>query len=352
MKKVVFILSTLLLISNVYSMSLLERVKSIKQKIWIEGNNVSLSSNKEEVEIKHNWDQIPTAIILHHSATPQSNDYDKELSAVNKSHAKRVHWLQPSNQLRDDYPDISYHYIIFPDWHIEQTRRETRVWWATQENNDWYIQILLLGDFRYYPPTEEQYKSLNEKIADIQTRWNIWSIRWHWQEEWESTACPWPLFDYLRVDQIKKRTPDKPKIEWDLLGHFRITSYYSPTLDQDRTFFSHKLGRRRTMKEEVEMQCWWNDSLSLEENIQWCKHPANWMEYLPEHAGSHVACPKELPKETKLTIEWYWDVTCVDRWWSIVWKQIDMWQWYWTTGLNNIEKWLLWVPQYANIYIK
>lgn len=154
------------------------------------------------------WLQVPNGIILHHSATPANNDYDKTLKAINRWHSKRVHWLQPKNW-NTDYPEISYHYVIFPDWHIVNTRSDNIIWRATQENNNWVIHILLVGDFRTEKPTDLQYTSLNKQITTLQSKYVINSITGHWQEEWEATACPWPLFDYMKVDQIKKRTPVK-----------------------------------------------------------------------------------------------------------------------------------------------
>jgi len=108
------------------------------------------------------WLQVPNSIILHHSATPANNDYDKTLTAINRSHAKRVHWLQPNNQLQDQYPDISYHYVIFPDGHVFESRREKVIWRATRENNNWVIHVLLVGDFSKEKPTDRQYFIINE----------------------------------------------------------------------------------------------------------------------------------------------------------------------------------------------
>ena len=40
---------------------------------------------------EQNGDQVPTKIVIHHTATPANNEYKKTLNAINRSHAKRVH---------------------------------------------------------------------------------------------------------------------------------------------------------------------------------------------------------------------------------------------------------------------
>lgn len=61
-----------------------------------------------------------------------------------------------------------------------------------------------------------------------------------------------------------------------------------------------------------QINCWWD-----------CKKTANWT-YLADNAKSKVwklaACPRQFGFWTKLEIQWYWIVTCVDRWWLITLK--------------------------------
>lgn len=306
----------------------------------------------DEVQWAWSWDQwtqAPTKILIHHSATPWSNDYTKVLRWINSAHAKRVHGTQPSNQIRDDFADISYHYVIFPDGHIEQTRRETRIWRGTRENNKDTIHILLIGNFNDENPSDAQYDSLNSKITDIQTRRSIGSIKGHGQNDGEHTACPWDHFDYMRVDQIAKWTPVSQTGNY--LWVFKMTSYYSPQANQSHYFYSHTLKRVRTVEEEIKMNCWYKTDKSLERNVEQCKYPANGMELLPDHAWKMVACPGELKLGTKILIEGYGEVTCVDRGSAIGSNRLDFWSWYGDTGLNNIEKGVLWIPKTAKVYL-
>ena len=276
------------------------------------------------------WYQIPKSIIIHHSATPASNDYDKALTAINRSHAKRVHWLQPSNQLQDKYPDISYHYVIFPDGHIEQTRREIRVGWATRENNDWVIHILLIGDFSKEKPTNEQYKALNDKISDIQTRYSIWSITWHGQEDWEHTTCPWPLFDYLRVDQVKKRTEAAQPTDPNYLGTFHVTKYYSCDPAQTK-----RLSREKNTGQDNYEACNKRQFNGDIDNTQ----PKRWARFTNADAWLSVACPPGIKGWTKLRIEWYDPiVTCRDVWSAIKNKRLDLYVGIGDRAIENYTK--------------
>jgi len=49
-------------------------------------------------------------------------------------------------------------------------------------------------------PTEAQYKALNELINSIRAEYWKLPIYWHWQLEWEATACPGKMFDYSRIE--------------------------------------------------------------------------------------------------------------------------------------------------------
>lgn len=80
------------------------------------------------------------------------------------------------------------------------------------------------------------------------------------------------------------------------------------------------------------INCWWDCSTTA----NWTKlGPDDWMEW------KLAACPRQFPFWTKLEVQWYWIVTCVDRWWLITLKwdinsrcnessmnRLDIYTWY------------------------
>ena len=283
------------------------------------------------------WDDIgnqtPNKIVLHHSATLWSNDYNKVLTSANRAHALRVKGNQPSNQLQDQYPEISYHYVIFPDGHIFQARRETRVGRGARENNAWVIHIMLVGDFTKENPTDLQYSQLNKVISEIQTRHAIWSITGHGQNKGEHSSCPGENFDYLRVDQIKKwddhakaQVVNDPNYLWVM----SITRYYSCTKNQTK-----RLSREKNTGQDNYTACNNRQFLGDVDNTQ----PKYWARYTNADAWIAIACPREIPARTKLRIEWYDQiVTCRDVWSAIKNKRLDLYTGIGDRAIDNFHR--------------
>lgn len=299
--------------------------------------------------------QNPNKITLHHSYKPDglTMSNDDVLRIIEGAHARRVHGLQPVNQMQykewqKQYPNISYHYIIFGDGSIIQTRWETAEWRATQNNNVDAIHILIVWDFVNNKPTSAQYKKLNETIAIIQSRWNIKVIKWHGQFPGEKTSCPGPQFDYMKVDQIKRWTDSvvklpsatpkaviqapKPKANskckpWQVRFD-QITAYYTPIDD------------------------WWLSHGTLEASRKVNGDFINAMgrPYTDDHKYTHWACWKKYKKGTKMYIEWRWEVVCSDRWSAIDDNDFDIYYWVWKTALANIRWWKI-HPQEACVTI-
>ena len=312
----------------------------------------------------------PNKIVIHHTWVIDSTD-----AWVEANHRHRSRWESISKM----WSHIFYHFTIQKDWTRTQHRQLDERSRATKNNND-SINISLHWNFNEEYPTEEQYATTRTLIQAIrQKKWPL-LVYWHWELEWEATSCPGKNFSINQIstksikeqesEQIQTPTPtptptptvkqkeDPRKLaqtwpRWTYLWKFRLTQYYSPTADQTNFAFSHELWRRRTQREEITMQCWRREELSASENARSCQHPANWMTYIDEHAKHHWACPRQFPLEKKLWIEWpewWWWFVCVDRWGMINWNKLDIRAWYWNEWLKRIEEWLLWIPQYADVY--
>lgn len=267
--------------------------------------------------------------VVHHTATRV------DLTAEQMELSMRRRWID--NAWGTTIPT---HYIIDASWKTIQVNDDLVVVWGTRDwhTNTHWIQVEVVWNFNEQEPTDEQYKALS-----ILRRWleeKYWTIETSWHREHSATACPWENMDFTKIDSSD-----------NYLWNFMTTSYYSPTATQKRTFFSHELWRRRTTQEEIRMNCWRREELSLEQNAEACKYPANWRELLNSHTGKLVACDPRIPLWSTLLMKWYWIVTCVDRWWAITYNRIDMWSGYWDVWLDNIEKWKLWVPKYVDVYL-
>lgn len=283
-----------------------------------------------------NWrplDKI-TSIFIHHTATRNNLTAEEIELSMRRTYIDNRWWKV-----------IPTHYIIDKDWGIKKVNDLWIIVWATLnwEANYNGVHIEMVGNFDEHKPTEAQYKMLNQLIVRIQEKAvNAKDIKWH--KDVQAKTCPWKNFDFWRVVKHSHDTHITKNT-----GKYMLTSYYSPQANQSRYFYSHKLGRRRNLVEEITMNCWYNNDISLEENVESCKYPANWWELLPDHAWTVWACSADIPLGTKLHIEWMWEFTCVDRGWAIGKYRIDVWSWYWEEGIDNIEKEKLGVPKYANV---
>lgn len=269
----------------------------------------------------------PNKIIIHHTASKEAWNLEKYFERLSNWKSESTLWSY-----------IYYDIIIEKDGTHKQHRTLTERSWATKANNA-SINIAMVWNFHVEKPTTEQIETAKRLIKDIRVIFPDLPVYEHWELDGEHTECAWKHFNTSMLSD--KPTAEKKDSKW------RITRYYSPTMWQKKFAYSHKLGRRRTLVEELYTQCGYNESLTLEENIENCKYSANGWELLPSHAGAVVACPWRYPFWTKINIEWRWEVTCVDRWGAIDWYRLDIRAWYWEEALNRIETgyW----PQRANV---
>lgn len=278
--------------------------------------------------------QKPQRIIVHHSATPTCNTW-----SINRAHLNRTNGYNSTA----DWMDISYHYIVQPDWISTQLREEWQVGWGTRLNNVDSIHILFCWNFNETEPTVEQYKEWAKLISEMrEAYWEI-PVFWHNQLEWEATACPWKNFDYRMLSfyswVTEKEEPEEvkePKEEW-LLWVFNITKYYScdpnqtKYLQREVNTLKSKLWREPT-NEELYTECNRRQFNSDADNTQ----PKHWAKFSNADAGIAVACPKSVPWWTKLKIEWYdQTVVCRDVWSAITAWRLDLYVWIWDRAIDH-----------------
>ena len=251
-------------------------------------------------------------IVIHHTATSTWTT----IATIEKNF-NRTYWRQAA------------HYIIDYNWEFKKVLEIDKNAWSTRNNgiNNYAIQIEMIWNFDIAPPSIDQYKSLQYLINEIEKK--KWKLEIIPHRDASASSCPWSLIDmtwvitWLRDYKFKE---EKKKIEyikynktdWVLLWTFRITQYHP---------------------------CIWssiNDSAA-----QWwsCDVAASWLPLINDYAWKVVACPPEFSiwrawtKREKLMIEWLWIVECVDRWWSIKWKHLDLFVWVWEVWKANFDSW-------------
>jgi N-acetylmuramoyl-L-alanine amidase len=142
----------------------------------------------------------PVGIVVHHSAL----DPDDGISQIAELHRKK----KLGTFFLWRYYTVGYHYLIYPDGSIEQTRPEFVRGSHTRGHNDW-IGICVLGNFdsAYGSriPTVAQLESL-ARLSQIISRRHGWEhpiIRGHKQLDPGHTLCPGDNWDPER--EISKR---------------------------------------------------------------------------------------------------------------------------------------------------
>jgi 3D (Asp-Asp-Asp) domain-containing protein len=112
---------------------------------------------------------------------------------------------------------------------------------------------------------------------------------------------------------------------------YNLSRYYTPVEWQDSYF-------NGSYEADFNMNCSWD-----------CTITANGTKLTNDLVEKIASCPPTYPLWTKLRIEDWIEVTCVDRGWSIEGKRLDVWAWLGIDWLNNIKqnKVITW---YRNIY--
>jgi len=120
---------------------------------------------------------IPTKIIIHHSAS----GFNTTLVDIEIWHKVRFNFKSSLGLWS------GYHYIIFPDGAIKQTRRDNELG-AHSIANDGKIGICLIGNFEITEPKEGQLNSLLFLLEKIKKEYNISEVLGH--RDCNKTDCP------------------------------------------------------------------------------------------------------------------------------------------------------------------
>ena len=136
-------------------------------------------------------------IVIHHTAvktTTQPSD-TKMIASMNNNHKNRIGQIPDSN-----WSTVAYHFYIWKDWTITQTREVDSIWYA---NSNWWvngeaINIVAHGNFDIEIPTDAQYKAIAKKIEELRNiYWDHITIHGH--KEFANKSCPWKNFNFDKL---------------------------------------------------------------------------------------------------------------------------------------------------------
>ena len=123
---------------------------------------------------------IVKGIVIHHSASPITTTLDE----INQWHKDRDFTLSKLGFF------IGYHFVVFPDGHIIQTRLDNEEGCHTKGYNKGNIGICLVGNFNEYKPTPEQWKALTKLIAEKKAQYFIDNKEIKVHSDFSNTECP------------------------------------------------------------------------------------------------------------------------------------------------------------------
>lgn len=123
---------------------------------------------------------IPTKIIVHHSAFDQDAD---QLMQINEWHKARDFTLSS----RGYY--VGYHFVINHEGQITQTKELDEVGCHTRGFNWESIGICMEGDFTKKPPSEQQSASLGSLLVMLCERLHIDGSDIHPHRNFAQTSC-------------------------------------------------------------------------------------------------------------------------------------------------------------------
>jgi len=268
-----------------------------------------------KVTVKTAYKREIKEITIHNT---ESENYDKMqlLTSIASNHSKRL-----SEEDSCMWLSIGYHYIIFKDWTVVQTRCIDEIWYHNSKNNLTSLWVALEWNFNKIKPSSEQYEALRQLLDILKTQFTGAEVKPH--RAWWS-SCPGKNFDKEEIWEyfMNFETDYKPNLYWI----YNVTRYYSPMTGQDHYY------KGKTYEQDVTMNCWVSNI-----NNDGCLYPANWIKLEQKDKLRVVACWWQFPLGTKFNIEWHWRVTCIDRGSWIKYNHLDLRAWIGSDWLNTIE---------------
>lgn len=133
-------------------------------------------------------------IAVHHSLTDNIPG-GEDVKAFARYHVNHLDW-----------PGIGYHYVIDRDGTVYKTNSATTKSYHVGKHNQSALGVCLVGDFRNYDPSFEQYEALVELLKSLKNAYNIINknIKGHNEfEDYHWKKCPEIDMEKLRKEVDK-----------------------------------------------------------------------------------------------------------------------------------------------------
>lgn len=263
----------------------------------------------------------PRYLVIHHTTFTE----DQQLTKLNNAHRRRGY----DKSCYGHYS--AYHFLLGRDGTVVQTRCLTERTMHTRNGtvNNSSLSIVLAGNFNEQEVTEPQKKALKELIQKLNRTYAFEKIMGH--KHASPTQCPGKHLEEYLNNVLGIDSPDHQHEEGD--EKWSVSRYYTPVRDQERYY-------RDSYEADFRVNCHGD-----------CLSTASSYKLKPSDALKVAACPKTYPFGTKLEVEGYGTITCVDRGGAIISKEqckakgipedecynrLDIWAGIGMDGLANI----------------
>lgn len=280
----------------------------------------------------------PRYLVVHHTALTD----DVQLVKVNESHRRQGYSLSSYGYY------VAYHFFIGRDGTLIQTRDLTDRTPHTSNSGVQMesISVVFAGNFNVQHPSQEQMDTFRDLYRHLYKGYDIERLVGH--KHTLQTECPGKNLSAVLDSMFN---PD------ERLQLFDLSRYYTPVRGQQKYY-------RDTYEEDASINCNTiyksengltvsaNEILKDDDGYYYivgghaydvtrefgCMNTANGTKLDNSMAMKVAACPPNYPFGTKLDIEGYGEVTCVDRGGAIKGNRIDIWAGIAEDGLRNIAQ--------------
>jgi len=139
-------------------------------------------------------------IIIHHSVTDKNLDFEKSLTSFDNNHKIRLTDKYNQEKSGTKYQNIAYHYIIWANGQIINTRLDEKIWYhaSNLSINKESLWICLCWNFDKQVPNIAQYKALRVLVKNLEKKY--WKLNIYPHNKFANKTCPWKYFD---MDLVK-----------------------------------------------------------------------------------------------------------------------------------------------------
>jgi N-acetylmuramoyl-L-alanine amidase len=135
--------------------------------------------------------QVPVAILIHHTGTPQKPKTALEAKLRGLQRFSQAREKLSDGRMKPAWPDVPYHFYISVDGRIGEGRDVNAVGDTnTSYDPQGFIQIVVEGNFETESPTPAELASLSALLQSLTSKYNIRTAAILPHNGKAQTACP------------------------------------------------------------------------------------------------------------------------------------------------------------------